>query len=343
MDKISVVICTHNRGPKLELTLQSLAAQATGFEGTLQLLIVDNNSHDGTRELVEKSRSSLGRLWHLDYVFEAQIGLSHARNTAIQAADGEIVVFLDDDVMVHQGWLDGMISVFVRFDDAGAVGGKVNLVAEQGIPDWFPKEFLVFYCCHRSDGIIRATELRHFPMGANVAYHREVFQELGGFRPDLGRSGQCLLSCEESDFHYRIWTSSIVRNGLYYTPHAQVDHLIPPDRLEKDAVESRLYWQGRSEMVIEQIRHGDEYCFRRLKTMMAEQIPNVWHKLDENRSSRNSSAVFFLECQLARMRGYGDEFHSRMQKASRKRETCPGEKEHHPNPRKEDQWISTDL
>jgi glycosyltransferase involved in cell wall biosynthesis len=58
------------------------------------------------------------------YVFEANVGLSHARNRGIFEARGDIIAFLDDDAEATPCWVQELVNGYSRHPDAWAVGGK---------------------------------------------------------------------------------------------------------------------------------------------------------------------------------------------------------------------------
>ena len=91
---ISVVLSTYNRASMLPAALDALLAQRTAI--VYEVILVDNNSTDGTRELA--ARYVAAHPERVRYVFERQQGLSYGRNTGIAAARGAIVAFTDDDV-----------------------------------------------------------------------------------------------------------------------------------------------------------------------------------------------------------------------------------------------------
>src|SRR5579872_1336099 len=96
---ITVIVCTYNRCELLRKALCSIAESRLSIGITWEILIVDNNSSDRTREVIEDfSRAGTCRV---DYLFEPRPGLSNARNAGIQAARGDILVFTDDDVIVE--------------------------------------------------------------------------------------------------------------------------------------------------------------------------------------------------------------------------------------------------
>jgi len=95
---VSVVLSTYNRAHVLPRALDSLLDQDHDH-ARYEVIAVDNNSTDGTREHIESFST---RASNLRYVFEAKQGLSHARNAGILAARAPLIAFTDDDVRVGQ-------------------------------------------------------------------------------------------------------------------------------------------------------------------------------------------------------------------------------------------------
>src|SRR3990172_9024422 len=138
---ISVVLCTFNRDRMFEETLHSfLDCRTDGIEH--ELLIVDNNSTDKTREIAARFAPRIPRI---RYLLEPQQGLSHARNRGIRESRGEIVAFVDDDVYFSPCWLEALASFFQRRPDVSCIGGKVVPHCEAARPSWLEDDLLDVY------------------------------------------------------------------------------------------------------------------------------------------------------------------------------------------------------
>ncbi len=116
---ISVVIATRNRAESLKDTLASLTGQSRQAD---EVIVVDNGSSDHTREVVTSFRD----MSNISYVYEAVKGIPHARNTGIQEAKGDIVVFIDDDCVAEEDWLKNLEIPFIRDPNIGVVGGEIT-------------------------------------------------------------------------------------------------------------------------------------------------------------------------------------------------------------------------
>src|SRR5215471_13462056 len=101
----TVIIGTHNRSGMLAGAVDSVLAQHNN-DVRYQLIVVDNNSTDDTRAVVE-SYIVRGHN-HLQYIFEPRPGVSHARNSGIANARAPIIAFTDDDIRVSSDWVSSI-------------------------------------------------------------------------------------------------------------------------------------------------------------------------------------------------------------------------------------------
>jgi glucosyl-dolichyl phosphate glucuronosyltransferase len=226
--KISVILCTYNRCHSLATALQSVADSQVPDSVTWEVLVVDNNSKDKTRETAEEfGRRYPGRF---RYFFEPQQGKSFALNSGIREARGEILAFMDDDVMVDVKWLQTLTSIFQRPDWAGA-GGRILPERSFTPPAWLSVEGryalapLAMFDLGPQPG-----ELLEPPFGTNMAFRKEVFQKVGGFRTDLGPRPGSETRSEDTEFGVRALAAG---QRLWYEPSAVVYHSLPANRLQK--------------------------------------------------------------------------------------------------------------
>jgi GT2 family glycosyltransferase len=223
LPSVTVAICTRDNPQNLANCLKHLlSVRSAAPEAVVEILVVDNAPSDGqTRDLVA---AILG----IDYVMEPKPGLDFARNRAIQAATGEIVTFVDDDVIVDQHWLKALYRTLIEHPDAAAVTGLVlpaELNTEAQIlfekRGGFEKKLTTtrygrtlpghpFYPCLGGK----------FGTGCNMAFRRQVLLELGGFDEALD-TGPALPGGGDTDMFYRV-----VRAGypLIYEPQFLVFH-----------------------------------------------------------------------------------------------------------------------
>ena len=227
---ISVILCTYNRCQSLATALTSLAAQVLPDSIDWEVIIVDNNSRDQTRAVVDG-------FWRQNperfrYLMEPQQGKSFALNRGIREARGNVLAFTDDDVTMEPTWLHHLTAGLRSGDWAGA-GGRT--FPERGFvpPHWLPTEgryalapLAVF------DMGADAKELEETPFGNNMAFRKELFEKYGGFHTGLGpRAGSDgPQKSEDSEFGERLLAAG---ERFRYEPGAVVYHSVPPSRLQK--------------------------------------------------------------------------------------------------------------
>jgi len=220
--RISVVLATYRRPGFLEQVLDSLNCQTLNKE-LYEVIVVDNNSQDNTKDVATRYPS-------VRYVFEEKLGLSYARNTGIRAAVGDIVAFIDDDSEADPGWLQALLDIYDKYPDAWAVGGKILLMWDAEPPEWLNEEHYCNLGFRDFGNISRQLSWPERIAGSNCSFRREVFSQMGHFKPALGRIGSILLACEEVQIQKRIYQAGY---SVYYNPDAVVYHHVPASRMNK--------------------------------------------------------------------------------------------------------------
>lgn len=242
--QLTVVVCTHNRATLLPRCLEALQRQAGVAPDVLDVIVVDNGSTDGTREVVE---TFCGKPIPVRYVFEPTLGLSVARNTGLREARAPLVAYIDDDAFAVPQWAADVLSTFETAD------ARLAVVAGRVFPEWeiAPPECMTpyleaLYTVHdRGDEPRLMTNGEYF-VGANMIFRREVLLELGGFEVRLGRIGASLLSNEETHLCDRL---AALGYHCAYAPRAIVHHYIGKDRLSPEYIRRRLLAQGESDVI----------------------------------------------------------------------------------------------
>jgi len=150
------------------------------------VVVVDNNP-----DLLERARREL----HGAVVVAnaARQGLSGARNTGVATSTGDVVVFLDDDAVPADGWLERLLANY-RDPEVMGVGGGADPVWPRHRPRWFPAEFEWVIGCSWTGLPGEVAEIRNL-IGCNMSFRREAFHVAGGFREDIGRIGTRPLGC----------------------------------------------------------------------------------------------------------------------------------------------------
>lgn len=237
---ISVIICTYNRAKSLHQTLEAVCAQKL-TAGNAEIIVVDNNSKDDTKKVVESWISKSA--WPLTYLFEGKQGLSYARNTGIRNAKGEFLAFIDDDVIPEKNWLEGLRQCFAE-TDADVIGGRIEMLWQCERPDWFSDEITGPIISQNLGAARKKWENPKQPMiGANMGFKSELFKRFGGFREDLGRKGNLLIGGEDREIFDRLWNGGC---KIYYEPSAMIWHKVEEDRLNQGYFRRWFYDIGRT-------------------------------------------------------------------------------------------------
>jgi len=239
---LSVVICTRNRAVMLREFIGPLAAQVERVSG--ELLIIDNLSSDDTRDVVESTQSEC-----VKYYLCEEPGLSKARNAGVGLARGEIVAFLDDDSEPCENWAEAVISAFSE-PSVDALGGRTILKWPQTRPKWFPVEFERYLAPYdRGASRFEITD-SYYPVGANMAFRRSVFERFGLFDARLGYSGEAKVGWEDIELIKR----TARRGGkIIYDPEAFVYHHVGADKTTRAYLKKRLYAEGYGSVYFENI------------------------------------------------------------------------------------------
>jgi glycosyltransferase involved in cell wall biosynthesis len=247
--KLDVVVPTYNRSELLRRTLSSLLRAPVPDGLDVTILVVDNNSKDDTRQVVEQMRAGTKR--PLIYLRETKQGLSHARNAGLAAGTGEIIGFIDDDEEVDEHWFE---VVAREFSDAATqfIGGPYLANCAVPMPAWLPTGYngVIGVSEPRPRALFEAAFQGHLN-GGNAVFRRTVFERVGVYDVRLGRSGKGLLSEEDAELYRRILGAGL--RG-FHVPELIIYHHIPASRLTRKYYRSWCYWRGVSHGVADRER-----------------------------------------------------------------------------------------
>lgn len=184
--RVSIVICTRNRGNRLGAVLEALANIRSAH--SWEVVMADNASTDDTAEIIGKADDCGGRL---RYMHVARIGLGAARDAAWREARGELIAFTDDDCYPAPDFVDAVVNAAKRHPEAGCLGGRIMLHDPEDA--WITVD--------------EGKEVRHIPpysfvpagalQGANMIFRRATLERIGGIDPELGAGTR--FPCEDID------------------------------------------------------------------------------------------------------------------------------------------------
>lgn len=211
--ELSIVVSTFNRARDLKSFIDSILAMNDPHGRGWELIVVDNNSTDDTRDVVLAAEAAFPL--QIRYLFEPRQGKSFGLNTGLTATQGHILAFTDDDAIIPTNWAASIIDFFERNASAACVGGQVVLHN----PDDAPTSI-------RTSATPGMTAWRQFSaenipiIGCNMAFRASLIREIGAFDVDIG-PGSKFGVAEDLDYLYRI-----VRAGhpIYYEPSISLRH-----------------------------------------------------------------------------------------------------------------------
>jgi len=264
--KITVILCTYNRCRRLAKALASAADSILPESVAWEVLVVDNNSSDQTRDVVEGfCRRYPGRF---RYLLEPRQGKSYALNTGIREAQGDVLAFMDDDVIVEPTWLRNLTAA-LNDDQWAGTGGRI-------LPEWTcsPPHWLALDGPCNLAGMLAlfdlgedAGELDRPPFGTNMAFRKSMFDVYGDFRTDFGPCPGSEIRNEDTEFGRRLMAAG---ERLRYEPSAVVYHLVPEARLKKEYF--LAFWFDHGRAGVREVEKRPNICgiprnyFRILKT-----------------------------------------------------------------------------
>lgn len=201
--ELSVIICAYNEESHLLKCLESLKHQNYD-KAKFEIIIMDNESDDRTPKIAKEFTKHNKSLLNVQYFRIKHVGLSASRNTGISLAQGKIISFVDGDAIVDEECVQNILTPFKLDDQASIVCGRVKNL-ENG--SFFSR--FIFYAHYEAGIKSRINDVLGSLVGANMAFHRRVFDSTGGFF-----NGFTLYGDE----------SSVARKYLSSFPNAAIFH-----------------------------------------------------------------------------------------------------------------------
>ena len=224
---VSVVICSYNRAAYIGGALDSLYQQ-TATHANFEVIVVDNNSTDGTDQVFEKWRAAHpdGRFY---YTTETQQGASFARNKGAQLAKGVWLCFMDDDAIATPDYIQNIISHTQTHPNVLGFGGKI-------IPKYIPAEpkWMSYYVSSLVGNFDYAPtacafENGKYPLESNMIMKKSAFDLVGGFNEAIpGVVGTLRIGGEGKELFYKIIA---LGEKIYYDPSLLVYHVVEVEKL----------------------------------------------------------------------------------------------------------------
>ncbi|MDQ6746778.1 MAG: glycosyltransferase family 2 protein [Candidatus Dormibacteraeota bacterium] len=232
----TIIIATRNRAALLRDALASIRADQSSVPR--EVIVVDNGSTDATPAVLAEASRVQARM-PLRCLTERRPGKAQALNAAVLASRGDCLLFTDDDVLVGNGWADGLCGA-LSAGTVGAAGGRVQPIWSTPPPSWLTADLAASLGIRDLGDDRRAVGPLDI-IGANMGLRRAALQELGEpFSSSLGPRGRVKTDFEEA--HLLQLVSA--RWQLVYEPTARVKHRIQPERLSPKWIRRMFYQRG---------------------------------------------------------------------------------------------------
>ncbi len=248
--KITVIVSTFRRA---SLLVQSLAAILRNDYEDFELVVVDQTPDRSTRIAVEEAFPDEPRLL---YVHSKRIGVAPGRNVGLSHANGELILFTDDDVIVPDRWISAHVQCHLRLRregiTPGVVGGPSEGVWEDPKPAWWPDEFLYILCEFGMEPDRTAFVGGELPLGATYSCDRDLLERIGGFDERFGHTANrpSFLTVAGCDSYVAL---RLQRKGygVHFCREARVQHVMVSKRLNRSHFAMRLFREGATQTLIE--------------------------------------------------------------------------------------------
>ena len=248
MQKLTIVICTHNRSNLLLKTIDSIDNASCISNTDISLLVIVNACSDNTTQsLLNLKKAS--RNIPLSYEEEPIAGKSHALIRAVNLIKEGFICFIDDDHRVDSRYFCSVIKAIQDYQN-------VPLFCGQIIPDWTGHEPQWIH--DQRQYKIYPLPIPHFefgkqplavkhgmklPGGGNLIVHRKIFDQVGHFSTELGPIGHNLSGSEDSDFILRVLKADI---AIQYIPDIIQYHYVDEERLKISYLVQKSFQRTRS-------------------------------------------------------------------------------------------------
>ena len=260
--RITVVICAYTEA-RWDDTLAAVdSALAQSLPPLEVLLVVDHNP-----ALCARFTDRLRKTAHVRVLSNAHArGLSGGRNTGIEASEGEIIAFLDDDAVAEPDWLRWFADAFADPQVMGASGLTLPIWASGSRPAWYPREFDWVHGASYLGMPTGRAEVRNV-IGGNAAFRRSAFDVAGGFRTDIGRGAVAgasagpsrlrrsltsrPLGAEETELCIRI-AQRRPGSAFLFDDRAVIHHRVPAERERIRYFYERCWAEGLSKAQVAQ-------------------------------------------------------------------------------------------
>ncbi|HRS53673.1 MAG TPA: glycosyltransferase [Bacteroidales bacterium] len=254
---ISIVICTYNGKAYIGETLNHIALQNRD-RFNIELIVVDNNSNDGTYDYVLQKWYELRQPFDMKLLKESKIGKFNASSLGFSVAQYDYILICDDDNFLYPDYCLKAFNILEQYNEVGIAGGKGIPEFEDTEPEWFKKYETVFACGRQYNvsGIIDDSSVNLW--GAGMIFRKKIWDDiqkmdklffLSAHRTKKDNSGgDDTELCE---------IAKMMGYKLYYDDNMVFKHFMPKKRMKIDFLKRRFKGLGKSRLYLRAYR----YCY----------------------------------------------------------------------------------
>lgn len=252
---LSIVITSFTAG-RLKDIFELLASIKSQTYQSLETIFVAERS----QELYERVREygEEQSLPNLKVIFSHdKLGLSAARNLGIQEAQGDIVAFVDDDVVLFPDWAEEMVKTYEDESIIGVTGPGFPLWEDKSLT-WLPEEFYWLTSCTAFTGWSKLQAVRS-AWGMNMSFRKEAFEHCR-FSEAFGQTTgeqEAWKAGPGDDAEFSINLRLKTGRLIMYNPGARVQHRVYAYRLTRKFIRGQAYWQGYLKALLRKIYRDD--------------------------------------------------------------------------------------
>jgi len=236
MDGISLILCCHNSAKRLPETLKHIAAQRFTTPLSWEVIVINNNSTDSTKQTALDIWKALESPTQLNVFEETKPGLSFAREKGIKVAKYDILLWCDDDNWLGNTYVETAYDVMNANQSIGALGGWCEAVFEVEKPKWFDAQAKYFAVSKQGRQSGDITKKKGCVYGAGMVVRKSPAKQLQalGFKQLLqGRTGKKLSSGEDTEYCYAL---RLLGYNVWYDERLYFQHFMAPERLNLNYV-----------------------------------------------------------------------------------------------------------
>lgn len=186
-------------------------------------------------------------------------GLSASRNAGIKQAQGDIIAFVDDDVILFPDWAEKMVMAYKDDSVIGVTGPALPLWKDK-VVSWFPEEFYWVISCTGWCNLAQTMEVRN-GWGHSMSFRKEAFtycrfEDTFGRTKGFDKGGKKGPVGDDTEFCINLKTKS--GKAIIYNPTVKVYHKVYSYRLTPSFIRRQAYWQGYTKAMFKRIYNKGE-------------------------------------------------------------------------------------